>query len=271
MRLSFRHTAARRQVDRLINRGLPHRRHLRLWEHLRDCADCRGYYESLRDIEEAISLDDTLSQPAIERLASLVVPTIAPAVAEERSAVRWLVVAVGAATLAIIAGLWLPESIDGSLAVRGGAGPGVSGLSVFRIDTRAHAVERLARHPSTVVRSGDVIQLAYHNGVMAAAFVLGLDARGEIQWYHPRDTAAEPGGVILNQHVADEPFGLAWTIAAPPGPLRLFAVFTDGSVVAEDVRAAALRASRGGVRLTELERLPGLTAAQDSLLLEVVP
>jgi len=266
------HPPIRRRIERLLVRGLGHEEHSRVWEHLRGCAECRGYYEELRRLEEAAAGDAPLSTVALERLSQLVVPAAIPVPEQQHGLILWLsgaAAAVMAVALAV-AVVSLPTDPADELAPRGVATTLATGaLAIFRIDPEARRIERLARNQDRIqVRSGDVVQIAYRNERWRNAFVIGWDADGITQWYHPREVNDDSKGAALTTGVVDEPFGGAWVISAPPGPLRLFAVFSDGTLSAAQVSAAVDNVTAAGDPRT-VERLP-LEAEQDSLLLEVV-
>ncbi len=249
-----RHQRSRRAIDRLLTRGLSPQRHAKLRDHLRECDDCRAYYERSRRLEDALFAGRDLNPAAAERLGALVVAS------EARATRRPLALGVLAAATALILAVitWPPPQDD---FVARGALAAAGELSVFRVDAQTRAIERLPEGAS--VHAGEVIQLAYMSRGFDHAVVVGVDARGEVQWYHP----AEPnsGGVPLRPDGVEEPFGGAWTITAPPGPLRFHALFARGAVPMGELEDALSTLAVGAAP----SPLPGVSAHQYTLQVEV--
>ncbi|MEE8409427.1 MAG: hypothetical protein V3T05_07470 [Myxococcota bacterium] len=260
----------RRQVDRLFARGLSPGRHERLRSHLRDCDVCRHHYERVRGLEDALfDAPEPLNPAALERIADLVVP---PAPETRRSGkLSMFGLAVAAATVAVVALIAVPPDPDlRSKSV--GTLPPEGGITVFHVDPETRSVQRLARLPEgSPLASGSVVQIAYTNTTFTHAVVIGVDASYGLQWYHPSSAEVSAGGVLLRPAAADALFGEAWTIKAPAGPLRLYAVFSRDPIdaAAIDVAVSALRQSGGSLR--DADELPGIGAHQDSVLLEIRP
>lgn len=254
----------RRRIELLMMSGLSHGEHERLRGHLRGCLPCRAHYDRARRAEDALCGAE-LSVSAIERMADLVV---GPQASVQRGR-SWL--AIFALGLAATAALMLSLGAEPEFAPRGNLNaPEPAALGVFRVSPSEQRVERLRRGEAPIsIRIDDVIQFVYRNERFAYAVLVGLDAEGGVQWYHPRD-AGSPA-VPLVAAAIDEPFGNAWSMKAAPGPLRVFALFSARPLAREQVDAALRRAAAAGSSLAALERLEGVEAFQDSLLFEVTP
>lgn len=248
----------RRDVERLVAGELGLQRHAVLREHLRACSPCRAYYDQARSIEEALYPPAALSPAAIDRLADgLLAPT--PAAPRRRA---WALVPALAAAAAL-ALVWVRGSGDDGFAPRGDGGldAELPGLSAFVIGA-AGSMRRLeASALGAPVDGEDVLQLAYSSAGYAFGAVVGIDAGWDLEWYHD--------STPLAQGLRDEPFGGAWKIVAAPGPLRLFALFSDAPIERDAVARAAARLRDAGESVRTADRLPGLDGAQHSLLLVV--
>ena len=153
-----------------------------------------------------------------------------------------------------------PREPAEELTARGAAGVAAGGLTVFHIDRVAQRVSRVARKSSGAIIPLDaVVQLGVTtNDELTHLAVLGVDSTYQIHWYQ------EP--TVVAAGVVDEVVGGAWKLSSP-GWLRMFAVFGDEPLDRGALEAAAQRLR--GVDLSTSERLPGVDAHQDSILLEV--
>ena len=252
------HVGARHQVNRLFTAGLPARRHRRLREHLRECDGCRRYYEGVRAVEDAMFAEPAaLNDAAVARLADLAVERPRAA---KRSAPVWLALfaasATAAAALLFTVG---PRETTEEFTARGVAETAGAGLTVFHIDREARTVNRIARQPAgTVLPAGAVVQLGVTtNDELTHLAVLGVDENARVQWYQTPTT--------LSAGVVDEVIGAAWKLGG--GRVRIFAVFSSEALDRAVLEAAAARLR--GTELATSDRLPGILAHQDSILIEV--
>ena len=126
-----------------------------------------------------------------------------------------------------------------------------AGLSVFWIQSESQQVQRLTAVPGgTEVHKGHLLQMAYTNERYTYGAVVGVDASYDVQWYHPSQKKAHAGGVRLKL-ARDEPFGGAWTIVAKPGPLRLYALFSDTPLDPKAVERAVRKLEHAGASVRE--------------------
>ena len=255
MRASFTrtHVRARRAIHRLMLGKLEPTAEARLRRHLADCAGCRAHYEEHRRIEDALFVPSALNPAATERLLRAVLPRAqAP---DHRSPMgRWTHrLAIGAlmgALLAVVAVVGrFDEDATEHFTARGAAGRvPPAALALYRIDPRARAATRLRRAEGPLVLPRyTVIQLAYTAREALHVAVVGVDALGEIAWYHPRGG----GSLRLRATRGEEPFEGAWTLVARPGPLDVLGIFSPRPLTVAEVEAIA---RRRGVLTAEEER-----------------
>ena len=263
------HNRALRDTRILVSKGLPPRRHRRLREHLRGCDDCLRHYERLRAVEDALTPAAVMSAAALERIGALVIDDSGLERAPRRG---WAMLGslATATALAVTLVLVMPRGGDDELTPRGtGLARTAHGLGAFIVDPAHAEVTRpaLVAGRRIVVPEGKVVQLAYRNSAFRYVVVVGIDATYEMQWYHPSEVERASGGVALVAGAVDEPLPGAWSIDRDMTPQRLFAIFADAPIAADVVERAALRLRESGQAPIDVERLPGLAYAQDSLVL----
>jgi hypothetical protein len=244
----------RRDVDALVTRGLAPRRHSALREHLRGCDECRSYYEEARRVEDALYPAAALSVAALDRICELVV--VPP---RRRRVWPWALLPALAASAALVL-LLVPRAGDEELATRGADVAPARGVALQAFGIDDSGVPRRL-HDGDELAQGTRVQLAYSNGGWGFGAVVGVDSEWRVHTYH--ESAALLAGA------ADEPFGGAWRIVTHPGPLRLYAVFSDTPLDDEALAAAVWRLRDASRTLEQAVELPGVGGAQDSLLLRV--
>ncbi|MBI5507308.1 MAG: hypothetical protein HY903_01020 [Deltaproteobacteria bacterium] len=252
-------------IDRLFVSGLSRARHARLRTHLKSCDSCRGYYEQVRGLEDALFSPAGLAPAASARLSELVLNDGGRARRAPPGLKTWAPALAMAAALTILV-LTVKREPEEQLRARGVAtAPQAVRISLFTVEASPTRVSQVSRAlAGTPLKRGAVVQVTYSNSDFRHLAVVGIDASGSLHWYH-----SSAGHEVLQTNVSEEPVGHAWEIDAAPGPLRLFAIFDDQPLERARVEAAWQRAA--GSDLRELVELPDVGRAQDTMLLDIQP
>jgi hypothetical protein len=156
---------------------------------------------------------------------------------------------------------------------RGGAERAVA-VRAFCLTEDAVTALDPAAQPPRCPATAQLKLAATNRARRARVFLVGVDSAYRVKWYAPRppETASVPfpgGGA------SDEPVGGAIQIGVNhrPGPLRIYGLFSDKPVSADEVRAAVSDLERRRVAIDGAERLPlGRTDVDAvSLLVEIAP
>ncbi len=250
-----------------------------LHRHLVGCSACRARYDRVALAERMLhggpgSLA-TPSSSTLKRLEGAVLgATTRPAPAWQRALTlikvtaptqRWAIGVAAAAAVAVLVPFLLrsPTPPVGGFQARGASGHERSaGLRAFCIGDDG-VTPRCARTTQ--------LRLTVSNaGKFGRVFVVGFDDELNPKWYAPRPPESQsvtaPDGV-------DQPIGPAVKLGVnhDPGRVRIYALFSDTPVTAQEVEAAADRLREQGRKPSQMETLPLLRTdvVQKSLVLDV--
>jgi len=266
-------------IDELILDELEPSDWQRLRTHLPGCASCRARYDRvslaermlhggpraldtpsstlLRRLEGAVvDLAAVRSPPAWQRALSWLAPTH-----------RWATAAAAVAVVAVLIPFLLraPAPSSGDFQVRGGAShERAAGLRAFCIGDDGVTPR--------CVRAAQLRLTVSNGGKFQRVFLVGLDDEWAPKWYAPRPpeqtSVAAPDGV-------DVPVGPAVRLGVnhDPGKVRIFALFSDAPVMAQEIEAAAARLRQQGRRPSQIDALPldRTDVVQKSVVLDVEP
>jgi hypothetical protein len=273
------HETYRQMIDGLVTGELTPEAWQKLRAHLRDCEGCRGRYDRVALAERMLHGGPaSLGQPspaAFERIGAAVVAEAAAAgrpsawqrLLQWLAAPRhWAPLATGATAAVLLLALpWLlaPRPVEEFRARGGGAAAGErpAGLRAFCLDGSG-----------VTPRCSQAAQLRLtvsNGGHYQRVFVVGLDETGELKWYAPRPpettSVPAPAGV-------DVPLGAAVRLGVnhDPGKVRIYALFSDNPLSAEEIEAAAERV-RGARVQPETLPLVRKDVAQKSVTIDVTP
>lgn len=211
------------RLDQWLAGELPPEPAARVDAHVSSCASCQ---------QERATRLDTRRQFAQQA------PDFAALARSARSGRRrWLpaaltLAAAAAALLLVTRPTWRAESLAEH---PGGTRAKGSGASFGWVVRRGERV--FAPAPEEPLRPGDALRftVSTHEPVFVA--ILGLDAQGQLNVYHPdaeRLSALEPG--------AEQPLPAAFVLDAAPGDERLYGVFCRSALPVAALRDAVARA-----------------------------
>jgi hypothetical protein len=270
--------ANQRLVDEIVLGELPPAKWQGLREHLRGCDGCRERYNRVVLAERMLNGGPAaLGSPSPAELARIGASLFAE---EKRSvwarAAAWLAPTprwTAAATLAL-AVLLVPFVVlrrpslrpADEFQARGTGAPATSmerrgGLRAFCIEgDQVRALDERGR----CSMSANLKLTVSNPGRFQRVFVVGVDGERSVKWYAPhppeRESVTAPEGI-------DAPVGGAVRLGVnhSPGPVRIYALFSDAPVRADEIEAAAAKGT--------LDKLPlGRADVQaTSLVVEVAP
>lgn len=145
----------------------------------------------------------------------------------------------------------------------------LAGDRVEALDPKGSAPPRCARH--------DQLKLAVSNpGKYQRVFLVGLAHDHSLKWYAPRPPeVASVAAPLSTDAIADVPVGASIRLAVnhDPGALRIYALFSDTPIKAEEIEAAAADLEKNGVRPMDAPTLPlsRPDVLQRSLLIDIKP
>ncbi len=227
------HAGVHRLVDEHFAGRLPPGPAREMHQHLLTCRPCAGYYERRSFVNRL----DPKGRPREELIA------LGLGLGRRRSA-RWTQLGLAFAVLAPLAGvlLWLraAEAPDDGFRARG-ASAATARLLVYRLRGSGPA-ERVRG----TIAADDELAFAYQNpGAFQRLLVFGVDAKREVYWYHPAwiDPARPPEAVKIQggSEVRELQEGVRFRLG--PGPLHVYAVFTNRPYTVEDAERAVARAA----------------------------
>jgi hypothetical protein len=265
-----------KMIDELILDDRPSGDWHELRTHLAGCASCRARYDRVSLAERMLhGGPDALATPSSSTLRRLEGAVIAPAtprapawqrvLAWMAPTQRWAVGVAAAAAVAVLVPFLArsPSSPGGEFQARGG-GPHerTAGLRAFCVGAEGVT--------SRCSRAAQLRLTVSNGGKFQRVFLVGLDDDWTPKWYAPRppeqQSVAAPEGV-------DIPVGPAVRLGInhDPGKVRVYALFSDAAVTAQEIEAAAERLRQQGRKPSELEGLP-LTrtdVVQKSVVLDI--
>jgi hypothetical protein len=280
----------RRRIDSLLLGEAGAWRELR--EHMRGCDACRAYYDRVVLAERLLhGGPSALSRPSaaeIERIGQALFEARPGDAALGRRILAWLAPAprwatAVAAALALVVAIPLllreeaPAPEIETFQARGGAATDSARVGVRAFCLAAGAVQALdprAGEAPRCARSASLRLVLTHRAAFQRVFVVGLDDRFAPKWYAPRPPAQESVAAPPTGS-ADAPVGPTVRVGVnhDPGPVRIYAIFSDRPVTAAEVQAAAATLERSGARVSSSPELPlgRPDVIQRSLLIEIAP
>ncbi len=299
-----------RLVDEVIVSELPAEKWERLRKHLQVCARCRARYNKLVLAERMLSggpkAAGTPSTAEFDRIARAVLPPSSQPVWQRllqwftapRAVAATTGLVAAAAALLIIPTLRngaAPSAPSPEFQPRGGRGPvelfaknvdgttaaaaRTAGLRAFCLQQeRVQALDPKGVVPPRCDRAAQ-LKLAISNpGNFRRVFLVGMDGEHDVKWYAPRppetESVAAPSAPSGAEQV-DVPVGASVRLAVNhrPGPMRIFALFSDRPVSSTEVETAVKDLSSKNVKPTEAESLPlkREDVLQRSLLIDLSP
>lgn len=248
--------------------------------HLAGCAGCRARYDRVSLAERMLhGGPQALDTPSASTLARLEGAILGDGARRPSAWVRglqwfaptqrWAVGLAAAAAMAVLVPFWLrspsggvPPS-SGGFQTRGAATPErTAGLRAFCIGD-----EGVTPH---CLRSTQLRLTVSNGGKFARLFLVGIDDDWAPKWYAPRppeqESVVAPSGV--DQQVAP-PVRLG--VNHDLGKVRIYALFSDAPVTAQEVESAAQRLREANSKPSDRETLPLLRTdvVQKSVVLDV--
>ena len=161
-----------------------------------------------------------------------------------------------------------------------------AGLRAFCLmPDKVQALEPTGKTPPTCERAAQLKLAVNNTGRYQKVFLVGLDADHDLKWYAPRPTAENqviesvpapiPQKDREGEGLVDVPVGASVRLVVnhAPGPVRIFALFSDKPVESTEVEAAAKELAARKTALKDAESLPlkRPDVLQRSLLIDVGP
>jgi hypothetical protein len=293
-----------RLVDQVIVAELSPEKWQALRTHLAGCASCRARYDRAVLAERMLhGGPNAVTAPSpgeLDRIARAVLPPErTPAWAR---LLQWFsahrLETAGALAAAAAAVLIIPlvraPGTHGEFQPRGGKGPvqlfstdvqtgkvtaRSAGLRAFCIHgEQVRALDPKSNLAPPACERSDQMKLAVSNtGAFGKVFLFGLDDEHDIKWYAPRppetDSVVVP--VAGPEQQVDVPVGASVRLGVNhrPGTVRIYALFSDRVVTANEVQAATDDLAKRHVKVDTAETLPlkRTDVLQRSLLIDVEP
>jgi hypothetical protein len=264
-------------IDQLVSGQLARDDWRMLHEHAAACQGCRDRYN--RTVLAARML---AGGPAAARrqlpveaagIARMVIP-VRPSLAQRlRSFLFRPYVAVPVAAMAAAAFLLILRPQGEHWNERGGAERQVA-LRAFCLTEREVTALDPAAVPPRCSTTAQLKLAATNHSRRTHLFLVGVDGEHAIKWYAPHPPATEsivfqPGPAV------DEPVGAAIRIGVNhrAGPLRIYGLFSDAPISADEVRGAVNALEKSRVAIDRASELPlGRRDVEAvSLLVEIAP
>jgi hypothetical protein len=267
------HERYQKLIDEMIVGDVAPAQWQELRTHLGGCTSCRARYDRVALAERMLhGGPEALARPSVasfDRIGAAVLDGVAPAAPAWQRALqwfaptqRWAVGLAAAAAVAVLVPFWL-RSPNAGFQSRGAAThERTAGLRAFCIGDEG-VTPRCAR--STQLRL-----TVSNGGKFQRVFLVGLDDEWATKWYAPRppeqQSVTAPGGV--DQQVAP-PVRLG--VNHDPGKVRIYALFSDAPVTAQEVESAAERLHQANSKPSDRETLPLLRTdvVQKSVVLDI--
>jgi hypothetical protein len=303
----------RQMIDEVVLDELPVRKWEKLRKHLAACPVCRARYNKAQlaarmlhggpqaldrpssaefDRIGAAVLGDGGAQPAWQRMLQWFAPT-------QRWATGLAAAAAAIALIPILAHMNAakPQSPAEDFQPRGGnKGPvelysthpqlkpteRVAGLRAFCLSgDKVQALDPKGATPPACPRSSQLKLAVSNPGKYARVFLVGMDKDHALKWYAPRPSPDgkpfESVPAPVGTETVDVPVGASVRLVVnhDPGPVRLYALFSDKPVLSTEVESASKDFAQRKLPLTskEAEVLPLKRGdvLQRSLLIDVGP
>lgn len=285
----------------------------RLRAHLQTCPSCRARYDRAVLAERMLhGGPDAAHRPSPAEFDRIAQAVLAPAPSESllrrmlawfAPTQRWMtgVVAV-AAMIALVPILTqkgatkpAPTAAGDSFQARGGHGSvelfsshpelktaRLAGLRAFCLDgSQVAPLDPTGQTVPACARSGQLKLAVSNPGKFSHVFLVGMDDAHALKWYAPK-----PSSTVAPEALTSVPAPAGATEAAvpvgasvrlevnhQPGPVRIYALFSDRPIVGSEVQAASRELARRHVGAAEAVTLPiaRTDVLQRSLLIDVQP
>lgn len=240
------------QLDALELGSLPADAAARAREHIASCERCRG--------------DVAAREAAHARFRQHVMPATLPAIERRarRGRLRWLVgiaaPVLAAAVVLVVVRPWRQQATDPL------DGLGVKGAAAMQVFAR-QGDEVIAVRDGTKLAPGDQIRFVVQPDGALYLMIASVDGAGTASIYYPYDGTVSarleagprvevPGSIVLD---------------ATAGPERVYALFSDKPVAAEDVKKLLAKIGKGGASaIRTTRRLDLRVRDQTSIVFEKV-
>jgi hypothetical protein len=259
-------------------------------QHLRECASCREQQEAFAQLLAGLGEDQgefdapSLSKEVMQRVRSEAEAAPLTAALPPRWSWgfwrrQWALLPV-AASLVVIIWLLLPPRVRDPSAylnrpmevqARGEKTASFDrwvSLKVFKPTSRGlvPASERIA--------SKQYLAFAYRNrprSTLSHLLIFGIDVRGAVHWYYPAHLHADKNPCSLSIAKSEDWIALREEVGheLPPGPYRLWAVFTARPICVQQTEAVVKKDFARAGSLARLKRLSLGPSGQDSFLFTV--
>jgi hypothetical protein len=158
----------------------------------------------------------------------------------------------------------------------------VAGLRAFCLrDEKVEPLESKTAAPPKCERAGQLKLAVSNPGKYGRVFLVGLDSEHALKWYAPKPNAdgslagVESVAVPPSESTVDVPVGSSVRLVVnhQPGPVRIYALFSDKPLAASEVEAAGDDLAKRNIAISqkEAESLPlnRPDVLQRSLLIDV--
>lgn len=184
------HEHARLLIDRQTSEGTTDElRELRT--HLRECAECRRYYDRMVELEQALEQNEPVSRAQEARMLALGAPVLE--LRARPSSWKWKALALAAGIAAAIA-LFPPFAAEDKFRSTSGESPTLASEAIF-LAIKPGASPRELRDGATLF-AGEHLALRYSNTTseFQSLTVLGWDGE-KVQWYYPSSESGSPQAI----------------------------------------------------------------------------
>ena len=277
----------RRMIDEVVIDELPTEKWEKLRQHLLACTQCRARYNkavlAARMLHGGLNAVGTPSPGELDRIARAVLDGHAPDKSGVKRLLQWFApvqrwgtgVALAAAAIVLIPLILKPQMKPvEEFQPRGGKKDGpielyskaphlkpterAAGLRAFcLVGDKVIALDPKGNTPPKCSAQSQLKLAVSNPGKYQKVFLVGVDSEYSIKWYAPRppetESVAAPVGTGTVEAPAEIPVGVSVRLAVnhQPGPVRLFALFSDKSVTVAEVEKAVDSMAKQKVRLSD--------------------
>lgn len=203
------------------------------WEamrtHVRDCGECRAFYDRHVDLESALAADDVASSPRMKRIHARTAQQLRAPHRGRRPALAVVAPLLAIAAAAVLYVAVRPSSDPDMLTPRGLEQPGSKPVvSVYYLSSEGQPQRLTGRLPK-----GRPLLFAYTNmsdSPYRHLAIAGVDSSGRAHWYYPAYEHAdvpELRSIGIKQGVADRQLEEQVTSEHALGSLEICALFTE--------------------------------------------